>query len=214
PAWDADPGRWSNAIGDLGFPCFVKPAHLGSSVGVSRVTTRGDIAPAMDRAFHHDELVIVEAFGGPRELEVGVIDGEPPTVSLPGEIVVPGGFYDYFTKYHSADTELRLPADVSQAIYDRIVDLAVKVFGISRAEGFARVDLFYDPSNDALVVNEINTIPGMTSSSMFPKVWEASGVSFPEVVQRLLDHAIIRHERKLKLEAARAAAHDQETSAT
>jgi D-alanine-D-alanine ligase len=213
-AWDADPSSWLSSITALGFPSFVKPAHLGSSVGVSRVTSRSEIAGAMDRAFQHDDLVLVEAFGGPREVEVGVIDGNPPMVSLPGEIVAPGGFYDYRSKYHSRDTELRLPADVPQATYDRMVDLALKAFGISRAEGFARVDFFYEPSADSLVVNEINTIPGLTTSSMFPKVWEASGVAFPDVVQRLLGHAIERHERKLKLEAARAAAHDTETGAS
>jgi D-alanine-D-alanine ligase len=212
-AWGTNPANWVSSISELGFPSFVKPAHLGSSVGVSRVASRGDISPAMDRAFLHDDLVLVEAFGGSREIEVGVIDGDPPLVSLPGEIVTAGEFYDYDSKYLTHDTELRLPADVSQAVYDRIVDLALKAFGVARAEGFARIDFFYEPSTDKLVVNEINTIPGMTPSSMFPKVWEASGVSFPDVVQRLLDHAVWRHERKLTLEAARVAAHATETGA-
>lgn len=212
-AWDGDHAAWLGAIADLGFPCFVKPAHLGSSVGISRVASRGDIEPAMERAFHHDDLVLVEAFGGPRELEVGVIDGTPPTVSVPGEVVAAGEFYDYDSKYLTNDTEIRIPADVPADVAAQIRDLAITAFGVCRAEGLARVDFFWDPDAGRLLVNEINTIPGMTGSSMFPKLWEASGVRFDEVVQGLLDHAIERHERKVKLEAARQAAHGDEIGA-
>jgi D-alanine-D-alanine ligase len=209
-AWDADPSSWVAPITELGFPSFVKPAHLGSSVGISRVASSADIAPAMERAFRHDDLVLVEAFGGSRELEVGVIDGSPPMVSAVGEIVAAGDFYDYDSKYLTADTQLRIPANIPVGVAERIRDLAVKAFGVARAEGFARIDFFWEPADDTLLVNEINTIPGMTKASMFPKLWEASGVPFPDVVQRLLDHAIERHERKVKLEAARQAAHDGE----
>jgi D-alanine-D-alanine ligase len=212
-AWTTDPSRWIEPITRLGFPSFVKPAHLGSSVGISRVGSSGDIGAAMDRAFQHDELVLVEAFGGPREIEVGVIDGTPPLVSVPGEVVAAGEFYDYDSKYLTDDTELRIPAEVPPDVSARIRDLAIKAFGVSRAEGLARVDFFWDPATGDLRVNEINTIPGMTRSSMFPMLWDASGVRFPEVVQRLLDHAIERHERKAKLEAARQAAHDDEIGA-
>jgi D-alanine-D-alanine ligase len=214
-AWHTSQEDWSSLIASrLGFPCFTKPAHLGSSVGISKVKTARELDAAMERAFGHDDLVVVEAFGGPRELEVGVVDGSPPMVSAPGEVIPAGDFYDYDSKYLTADTELRIPADVPADVRQRVGDLAVRAFGIARCEGFARVDFFYDPGSDDVRVNEINTIPGLTGSSMFPKLWEATGVDFSEIVQRLLDHAIARHERKLKLEAARAAAHDSEIGAT
>jgi D-alanine-D-alanine ligase len=213
-AWDDGRDDWARTIGHrLGFPCFTKPAHLGSSVGISKVADAGELDAAMDRAFRHDELVVVEAFGGPREIEVGVIDGSPPMVSVAGEVVPAGDFYDYDSKYLTADTDLRIPVELPDPVHRRIVDHAVRAFGIARCEGFARVDFFYDPNGDVLRVNEINTIPGLTKTSMFPKLWEASGVPFPEVVQKLLDHAIERHERKAKLEAARVAAHDSEIGA-
>lgn len=210
-AWESDAIGWMAMTADeIGFPCFVKPARLGSSVGISRVTTRAEIEGAMYRAFQHDSTVLIEAFGGSRELEVGVIDGSPPYVSAPGEVVTAGAFYDYDSKYLTNDTELRIPAEVPRTVADRIAELATRAFGVARAEGFARVDFFWEPSSDELLVNEINTIPGMTPASMFPKVWEAGGVPFAEVVQRLLDHAIDRQEQKMKLEAARLAAHADE----
>jgi D-alanine-D-alanine ligase len=212
-AWERERGRWTSLVEQrLGFPCFTKPAHLGSSVGISKVSAPAELDPAMERAFQHDDIVVVEAFGGPREIEVGVLDGSPAIVSIPGEVVPAGDFYDYDSKYLTADTQLRIPAEIDESLRRRIVDHAIRAFGVARCEGFARVDFFYDPKTDALRVNEINTIPGLTESSMFPKVWEASGVAFHEVVQHLLHHAIERHERKAKLEAARAAAHDEEIS--
>ena len=214
-AWDDDRPRWTAAVRDeIGFPCFVKPAHLGSSVGISRVTSEAELGGAMERAFQHDDLVLVEAFGGKREIEVGVIDGTPPNVSVVGEVMPAGDFYDYDSKYLTTDTDLQIPAPIPEEIRTSLVDLAIRAFGVARCEGFARIDFFYDDASGALRVNEINTIPGMTTSSMFPKVWEASGVPFSEVVQRLLDHAIERQERKAKLEAAREAAHDGEVGAS
>jgi D-alanine-D-alanine ligase len=212
-AWERERGRWTSLVAErLRFPCFTKPAHLGSSVGISRVTRADELDAAMERAFQHDDIVVVEAFGGPREIEVGVLDSSPPIVSVPGEVVPAGDFYDYDSKYLTADTQLRIPAEIPGSLRNRIVDSAIRAFGVAHCEGFARVDFFYDPKSDVLRVNEINTIPGLTGSSMFPKVWEASGVPFHEVVQHLLEHAIGRHERKAKLEAARAAAHDDEIS--
>ena len=213
-AWDRSPDHWSASIAEtLGFPCFVKPAHLGSSVGISRVTDRSGVDAAMERAFQHDDLVLVEAFGGSREIEVGVLEGSPPLVSVPGEVEPTGDFYDYEAKYRSEGTRVSIPADVPEGLVARIRDLAIRAFGCARCEGLARVDFFWEPSTDRLLVNEINTIPGMTRMSMFPKLWEASGKPFHEVVQHLLDHAIERHERKVKLEAARQAAHDTEVGA-
>jgi D-alanine-D-alanine ligase len=125
-----------------------------------------------------------------------------------------GDFYDYDSKYLTADTQIQIPAALPEDVRTRMADLALRAFGVARCEGLARIDFFYDDATRELKINEINTIPGLTKTSMFPKVWEASGVEFSEVVQRLLDHAIERHERKAKLEAAREAAHDGEVKAT
>jgi D-alanine-D-alanine ligase len=214
-AWEGDRAKWITTVADdLGFPCFVKPAHLGSSVGISRVADADHLDGAMERAFRHDELVLVEAAGGSRELEIGVLDATPLMLSVVGEVVPAGEFYDYGAKYLTSDTDLRIPADIPSEVELRLREFAMKAFGLARCEGLARIDFFWEPSSDRLLVNEINTIPGLTDVSMFPKVWEASGVRFREVVQHLLYHAIERHERKAKLEAARIDAHDDEIGPT
>jgi len=200
-----------DAIEKLGYPSFSKPARLGSSVGISKIHDVGEIDAAVERALRHDDDVIIEAQGYAREIEVGVL-GDPPEVSVVGEVVPDGEFYDYRAKYLGDWTELRIPADVPPAVERAVHELAVRAFRISRAEGFARVDFFFDPATDALQVNEINTVPGMTPNSMFPLLWETSGKPFPEVVRALLIHALARHEGKTNLEAARAAAHDDEVS--
>jgi D-alanine-D-alanine ligase len=213
-AWLSDPDGWAGRVArEIGFPCFTKPAHLGSSVGITRVSDVDGLGPAMKRAFTHDDVVLVEAFGGSREIEVGVLEGVPPLVSVPGEAVPKGDFYDYGSKYTEGGTDLRIPAAIPGDLAVRINDYAARAFGAARAEGFARVDFMWEPHGDRLVVNEINTIPGLTQTSMFPKVWEASGKPFPEVVQHLLDHALRRHAKKLDLEAAREASHDAEIGA-
>jgi D-alanine-D-alanine ligase len=207
-----DDVKWLDIISDrIGFPCFVKPSRLGSSVGISRVAQREDLDAAVERAFRHDDLILIEAQGHPRELEVGVL-GDPPKVSNVGEIVADGAFYDYRSKYLGDWTELSIPADIPGSVEEKIKDLASLAFRCTSCEGMARVDFFFDPATESLLVNEINTVPGMTPNSMFPRIWDASGKPFPEVVRSLLDHAITRHERKAKLEAARAAAHDEEIS--
>jgi D-alanine-D-alanine ligase len=145
-AWDAERARWTALVGEqLGFPCFTKPAHLGSSVGISKVSAPTELDTAMERAFRHDDIVVVEAFGGPREIEVGVLDGSPALVSIPGEVMPAGDFYDYDSKYLTADTQLQIPAEIDETLRRRIVDAAVRAFGVARCEGFARVDFFYDP---------------------------------------------------------------------
>jgi D-alanine-D-alanine ligase len=207
--WDANTQMLRDAIDKLGYPCFAKPARLGSSVGITKVHDHTALPDAVDRALRHDEDVIVEAQGYARELEVGLI-GEPPVVSVVGEPVPDGEFYDYRAKYKGEWTELHAPADVPADVERSIRDLAIRSFRAARCEGFARVDFFFDPATEALIVNEINTVPGLTPSSMFPRVWEASGKPFSAVVAALLDHAMQRHERKRALEAARRAAHAEE----
>ncbi len=206
---DEWPGSVADAVNKLGYPCFAKPVRLGSSVGISKVHDRNELNEAVERALRHDDDVIVEAQGYARELEVGVL-GEPPEVSLVGEVIPDGEFYDYRAKYLGDWTELRVPADVPGSVERAVQDLARGAFRAARSEGFARVDFFMDPATEALQVNEINTVPGLTPTSMFPRVWEASGKSFADVVQALLDHALARHERKRALESSRAAAHDEE----
>jgi D-alanine-D-alanine ligase len=207
--WMSDAERVRESVGKLGYPCFAKPVHLGSSVGISKVHAAAELDAAVDRALDHDDDVVIEAQGFSRELEVGVI-GEPPLVSMVGEVVPDGEFYDYRAKYLGEWTELKLPADVPFLVSDAVEELAVRAFRAARCEGFARVDFFYDPATEGLLVNEINTVPGLTPMSMFPRVWEASGKPFPSVVQDLLDHAVARHERKAALESRRAAAHERE----
>jgi D-alanine-D-alanine ligase len=209
--WEDAPEPIVESVAKLGYPCFAKPVHLGSSVGISKVHDESELVDAVGRALRHDDDVIVEAQGLPREVEVGVL-GEPPRVSVLGEPIPDGDFYDYRAKYLGDWTELRVPADVPPLIAERVTEYAVRAFRAARCEGFARVDFFFDPATESLQVNEINTVPGMTPTSMFPRVWEATGMPFSDVVQALLDEALERHARKSSLEAARTAAHDEEIS--
>jgi D-alanine-D-alanine ligase len=209
--WSSSSRDIVQAIDKLGYPCFAKPARLGSSVGISKVGEPGELEDAVDRALRHDDDVLVEAQGYSRELEVGVL-GEPPVVSVVGEVVPDGEFYDYRAKYLGEWSELRIPADVPPSVETAIHDHALRAFRVARCEGLARVDFFLDPATEALIVNEINSVPGLTPKSMFPRVWEASGKPFSAVVAVLLEHALARHERKSSLEAARAAAHEREIS--
>lgn len=207
--WEESPERIRESIEKLGYPCFAKPARLGSSVGISKVHGPDEIDASVERALHHDDDVLVEAQGYQRELEVGMI-GDPPIVSVVGEVVPDGEFYDYRAKYLGEWTELKMPADVPPSVEDAVERMAVRAFRAARCEGLARVDFFFDPVTEGLIVNEINTVPGLTEKSMFPRVWIASGKPFSEVVEVLLDHALRRHERKAQLETSRRAAHDDE----
>lgn len=210
--WRTDPDAVKRRVSELGLPVFVKPSHLGSSVGISKVDSLDELSGAVERALIHDDLVLVEARGGSRELEVGVLEG--PAVSVVGEIITRNGFYDYKTKYlDDAGAEIVVPADLPQDVATEAQLLAAKVFKVAGASGLARVDLFYDDARGLLQVNEINSMPGMTPASMFPMVWEASGMAWADVVQMLLDHAIERHGRRADRESARLAAHAAEIGA-
>ena len=207
--WEREGRAIRDAVDKLGYPSFAKPVNLGSSVGISKVHGPDELDAAAERALRHDDEVIVEAAGFARELEVGVL-GEPPEVSVVGEVVPDGEFYDYRAKYRGAWTQLQIPADVPGPVAGEAADLALRAFRTARCEGLARVDFFFDAATETLIVNEVNTLPGLTPASMFPKVWEASGVPFREVVRRLIDHALIRARRRRALEDARASAHDEE----
>ena len=182
----------------LGLPVFVKPTTLGSSVGITKVKNVSELAPAIEEALSYARKALVEqAMEGAREIECGVLGNDDPVASLPGEILPAGEFYDYRAKYLDEGTRLVVPAELPQAVVDEVQRMAVAAFRAIDAAGMARVDFFLREP-DELLVNEINTIPGFTSVSMYPRMWEASGVSYPELVDRLVELAMERHQEERK----------------
>jgi len=180
----------------LPFPVFVKPANLGSSVGISKVKSPAGLARALNKAFLYDGKVLVEKGIRGRELECSVLGNEAPVASLPGEVLPSREFYDYADKYLDGKTGFRIPADLPAPLVRRIRKLAVEAFRAVGLAGFARVDFFYEEDRGRLYVNEVNTIPGFTEISMYPKLWEASGLSFPSLVDELIRLGFERHVRK------------------
>jgi D-alanine-D-alanine ligase len=200
--WDRGAGAVLARCEALGFPLFTKPANLGSSVGVRRVRTREDLAPAIEHAFELDTKVVVEkGLVSPREVECAVLGDEDPRASIAGEIVVdhPDGFYSYAAKYiDESGATLRIPADLTAAQQAAVQLLAVQTFRVLECAGMARVDFFL-AGDGQLYVNEINTIPGFTAISMYPKLWEASGLGARDLVSELIDLALTRAARRGKL---------------
>ncbi len=198
-AWLDAPEAALSRLTRLGFPQFVKPANLGSSVGVSRVLALHALESALALAFEFDDKVVVEAgLDHPREIECAVLGGEPARASRPGEITIdhPDGFYSYAAKYvDGAGVVLKIPADLTAEQVASVQRLALATFETLECEGLARVDLFLDQAG-ALHVNEINTLPGFTSVSMFPKLWHASGIAARELMTLLIDDALRRNARK------------------
>ena len=186
----------------FGFPVFVKPARLGSSVGISKARDEEELADAVEVAFRHDEKVLVEEFVDGIEVECGVLGNERPEASLPGEIESHGfsgaDWYDYSAKYDEGGMELLIPPRLPEETVERVRDLAVRAFVAGECEGMARVDFFVRPDGEVLV-NELNTIPGFTATSVYAKLFEASGVPYPELVDRLVQLALERHERRSRL---------------
>jgi D-alanine-D-alanine ligase len=188
---------------ELGHPCFVKPANLGSSVGVSKVRAPADFDAAVELALSYDEWIVVEEAIDGREIELAVLGDDPPRVSVAGEIVPGDDFYSYADKYEGDDAELLVPAPITDEQLAEAQHLACGAFEACRCEAMARVDMFLvgdDGSDGGFLVNEVNTIPGFTPISMYPRLWEASGVPYPELLDRLIDLAFARHARR----AARA----------
>jgi len=179
----------------LGYPCFVKPANGGSSVGVTRASSREDLPAAFRAAFAYDDTVVVEEAIRGREVECSVLGNEHPEASVVGEIIPDREFYDYDSKYspHST-TALEIPARLPRATAEEVRDLALRMYQVMGCEGYARVDFFVTATG--VVANEVNTIPGFTSISMYPKLWEASGVDYTRLLSRILDLALDRHERR------------------
>jgi D-alanine-D-alanine ligase len=179
----------------VGVPCFVKPCNLGSSVGISKVTTAAALPRALDEAARHDRKLIVErAVSRAREIEVSVLGNDEPQTSLPGEIVYESEWYDYATKYAEGQARLVCPAPVTPALTARFRELAVAAFRAVDCAGMARVDFFLE--GQTVLVNEINTIPGFTATSGYAKMWEATGLAYPDLVQKLVDLALERHRDK------------------
>jgi D-alanine-D-alanine ligase len=201
-AWERDPNEVLLRCERLSLPLFVKPANLGSSVGVTKVKSREALAAAIDEAFAYDTKVVVEqGIEGVREIECAVLGDEEPIVSIPGEIVVdhPDGFYSYAAKYIDENgATTRIPASLSDVEISAVQLLALRTFRALEASGLARIDFFLAPDR-TIYVNEINTLPGFTSISMYPKMWEASGIPGRELVSRLIDLAFARAERRRKL---------------
>lgn len=185
---------------EIGLPCFIKSSNLGSSVGVSRVSSPETIADAVEASFDFSERVIVErAVMNLREVEVSVIGNQDPRASVPGELVVEGGFYDYEKKYHDESTEFRIPCDLDQELQERVRALALASYTVLCCTGMARVDFLVDADTEQVFVSEINTIPGFTPISMYPKLWEASGLCVGEMLEMLVELAEQRHCMKREL---------------
>ena len=190
--WQRDARAVAAAVAEqLGFPCFVKPANLGSSVGISRVKGPEDLAAALDLAAGHDRRIMVERAVVAREVEVAVLGNDAPEASLPGEVCYAGEWYDYETKYAAGQTTFTIPARLSPEATAEVRALAVRAFRAIDAAGLARVDFFVEPG-DRILVNEINTLPGFTASSAYPKLWEASGLPYPRLIARLIELALER----------------------
>jgi D-alanine-D-alanine ligase len=201
-AMKRDAARCLVLASELGFPAFVKPANAGSSVGVSKVRSAAELEPALRAALAFDTKVLVEAAVNAREIECAVLGNDEPVASIPAEIVVhhKDGFYSYDAKYLDADgSEAKIPADLPPETALRVRDLAVETFRILELAGMARVDFFLDKDHGGFYVNEVNTIPGFTAISMYPKLWEASGVPIKELVSRLIDLAIERRTARRAL---------------
>jgi D-alanine-D-alanine ligase len=183
----------------FGYPCFVKPARLGSSVGITKAHDDSELADGVRLAFEHDEKVLVERFVQGVEVEVGVLGNLQPEASMPGEIVVTHNeWYDFEAKYDEGEMDLVVPARLSEEQIERAQELAVRAFVATDCEGMARADMFVRDDGEVLV-NELNTIPGFTATSVYARLFEASGVPYEELLQRLADHAVERFERRRAL---------------
>jgi D-alanine-D-alanine ligase len=195
--WDVDDDLAGRVAGELGgFPVFVKPANLGSSVGVTKASDPGELEAAVATALSYDEWVVVEEAVAGREIECGVLGDRDPQASVPGEILPSHDYYDYEDKYVDGRAELLVPAPLPEEVAAEVRRLAVATFRAVRAEGMARVDFFYEEGGRGLLVNEVNTIPGFTPISMYPMLWAASGVPYPELLDRLIGLALERHARR------------------
>jgi D-alanine-D-alanine ligase len=207
--WDADHKKTESKIDRrLKYPVFVKPANLGSSVGISKARSRKELGPAIYEAAKFDRKIVIEqGVGGAknkaREIECSVLGNDKPQASIPGEIVPVKEFYDYSAKYLDEGSELIIPAKLTKAEVKKVQELAVRAFQAVDCAGLARVDFLMDPKTRKMFVNEINTMPGFTAISMYPKLWGASGLAYPDLIDRLIQLGIERHDDKKKNQYSR-----------
>ncbi|MDB9488397.1 D-alanine--D-alanine ligase [Dolichospermum circinale CS-1225] len=177
----------------LGYPCFVKPANLGSSVGIAKVRSRQELEVALDNAATYDRRIIVEAGVVAREVECAVLGNDHPKASVIGEITFDSDFYDYETKYTPGKADLFIPANLPELVAQQIQEMALQAFAAVDAAGLSRVDFFYVETTGEIFINEINTLPGFTSTSMYPQLWANTGIPFAQLVDQLIQLAIERH---------------------
>src|SRR5712692_8452542 len=207
--WEKQPKRVEKLVErKLKYPVFVKPANLGSSVGISKAHNRKELGPAIEEAARFDRKIVIEqGVGGKknkaREIECSVLGNDQPAASLPGEIVPGKEFYDYNAKYLDEGSELIIPAKLSKAETKRVQELAVAAFRAVDCSGLARVDFLMDPTSRKIYLNEINTMPGFTAISMYPKLWAASGLAYPDLIERLIRLGQERHEEKKRNQYSR-----------
>lgn len=198
--WLQEPDKICRDIIDsLGFPVFVKPANLGSSVGISKATNENELRQSLDLASRYDRKLVVEEFVLARELECSVLGNDDPKVSVIGEIVPHNEYYDYEAKYTDGRSDLVIPAQLEPDVVANIKSLAVTAFKAVDCWGMARMDFFLHRVTGEIIVNEINTIPGFTHLSMYPRLWQASGISYPELLDRLIDLALERYAERKQL---------------
>lgn len=190
--WRRDPQLVRDRAASLGFPLFVKPANMGSSVGVSKAHSAAELDAALHLAFSHDRRVIVEAMAGakPREVEVGILGNDDPIASPVGELRFDTEFYDYDTKYVGSGAEMLIPAPLPRGVAERIQQLALRAYAALDCAGLSRVDFFFIEETGEVLLNEINTMPGFTTTSMYPSLLQAYGLSYPELVARLIELAL------------------------
>lgn len=183
----------------LGYPCFVKPANLGSSVGISKARNREELMAAVNYAFKYDRKVIVEEFVDAREIEVAVLGNDEPKASVPGEVIASNEFYDYKAKYVDGKSVMQIPAELSEEISETVRDMAIRAFLSIDGSGLSRVDFFMRRSDGQLFINEVNTLPGFTPFSMYPLMWKETGMPYRELLDKLIELALRRHGEKQKI---------------
>ncbi|MFJ7934997.1 D-alanine--D-alanine ligase [Sporosarcina sp. NPDC096371] len=184
---------------ELGWPMFVKPANLGSSVGISQATDRASLIEAVDLALKFDRRIIVEQGVVAREIEMGVMGNDEPACSVPGEIKPVAAFYDYEAKYKDGNTSLVIPAQVPEEVAKTMADMALRAYKVLDCSGLVRAD-FFVTSADEVLINEVNTMPGFTPTSMFPLLWQQTGVAYPELIDKLIELAVERHTNKQNIQ--------------
>jgi len=204
PDWQKAPDQICQDIIDLlGFPVFVKPANLGSSVGINKARDKSELIKSINIAYRYDRKLVVEEFIPARELECSVLGNDDPQASVVGEVVPHNEYYDYEAKYTAGKSDLIIPAQLEQEVADQIRALAIAAFKAVDCCGMARMDFFLHRATGEIIVNEINTLPGFTNLSMYPRLWQASGLNYPDLLDKLIQLALERHTKRAQYSTSR-----------